>query len=222
LRYLRYLCYSCPPSQRRRGITDVAVAWPTDSDSGDVAWDKAHGVRAIDSADSSTKLSRSKHSDALEESRRYERADRGTTSDAYDAHAYDARMRRMERLHGGYQRQKPVVTRQRLHPPDPLSVRKQEPGGDKAVIASGISWDTAHGVRAIDSLERLREARSTDLADIGGDILHANLSGFGAELVRDEVVFADETSRHAYCLLKRMCRICLKYALTERAVCQGH
>ena len=173
----------------------MAVAWPTDSDSGDIAWDNAHGVRAIDSADSSTKLSRSKHSDASEESRRYERADRGTTSDAYDAHAYDARMRRMERLHGGFQRQKPAQPAEALS--YPLSVRKQEPGGDKAVIASGFLWDKAHGVRAIDSLERLREARSTDLADISDDILHANLSDFRAELARDEVVFADQTSRHA-------------------------
>jgi hypothetical protein len=48
----------------------------------------------------------------------------------------------------------------------PLSVRRQEPGGNVKVITSAISWDQAHGVRPIDSLrQQVRSGRETQLAD---------------------------------------------------------
>jgi hypothetical protein len=44
----------------------------------------------------------------------------------------------------------------------PLSVRKQEP---KGFTKTAISWDKAHGVRPIDSLQQESKARSIELAD---------------------------------------------------------
>lgn len=44
----------------------------------------------------------------------------------------------------------------------PLSVRQQEP---KGFTKTAISWDKAHGVRPIDSLQQERKARSIELAD---------------------------------------------------------
>jgi len=81
------------------------------------------------------------------------------------ARAPDAsdRERRMQRLHREYDRQMQAKEDMSY----PLSVRRQEPGGNAQVISSSIAWDKAHGVRPIDSLRQMRKARSTELADWG-------------------------------------------------------
>jgi hypothetical protein len=137
-------------SSRPQAVRRQASEGSSDVDSPAIAWDKMHGVRAIDSY---SKLSTSHDSDA---------EDANENSSPYDS---SARMQRMERLHAGYQLQKAT---------DTLSVRKQEPAGDKAVIA----WDQAHGVRPIDSLQQERKARSEELAEMRGKARSQELADF--------------------------------------------
>lgn len=68
----------------------------------------------------------------------------------------------MDRLHREYERQMEAKEDMSY----PLSIRRQEPGGNKDVISSTISWDKAHGVRPIDSLKQVRKARSMELAEL--------------------------------------------------------
>ena len=76
------------------------------------------------------------------------------------------RDRRMQRLHDEYKRE--MVKKEDMS--YPLSVRRQEPDflHNLDVTSSAISWDKAHGVRAIDELkQRVRIGRETELADSG-------------------------------------------------------
>ena len=76
------------------------------------------------------------------------------------------RDRRMQRLHDEYKRE--MVKKEDMS--YPLSVRRQEPDflHNLDVTSSAISWDKAHGVRAIDALkQRVRSGRETELADTG-------------------------------------------------------
>lgn len=68
----------------------------------------------------------------------------------------------MQRLHREYERQMQAKEDMSY----PLSVRRQEPGGNKDVISSSISWDKAHGVRPIDSLRQVHKARAIELAEL--------------------------------------------------------
>lgn len=70
---------------------------------------------------------------------------------------------RMQRLHREYANQ----MRANEDISYPLSVRRQEPGGNMQVISSSIAWDKAHGVRPIDSMQQMRKGRSMELANWG-------------------------------------------------------
>jgi len=81
-----------------------------------------------------------------------------------DAHGDSRRERREYRREGeeGNHRSYSLSIRKQEPGAYPLSVRKQEP---KGFTKTAISWDKAHGVRPIDSLEQESKARSIELAD---------------------------------------------------------